>query len=241
MAATTIGRQVTEAHRAAQARLAAQTALAVRAAFGLLDPEDLDGSTERWLRAVVPIVTGQRVKSATLAANYMTAFKSAEVGVGSRVALVLADQVPVQQVITSMTVTGPVSVKRAMTRLTPLDTAVSTAQANTARSGIRLALGGGRDTVIETVAADRQASGWARVASGRPCAFCAMLASRGAVYDRGSSAFHAHDGCSCSAEPVYRTDSALPPSSERWAAMWDEAQRGDGDPVKNFQALVEAA
>lgn len=45
-----------------------------------------------------------------------------------------------------------------------------------------------RDTVIGSVAADQSATGYARHASANACAFCALLATRGAVYKTEESA-----------------------------------------------------
>lgn len=189
----------------------------------------------------MPIITGQRRQSAMMAANYLDAFKKLELGSDAVLRAVLADQLPAAQVVTSMTVTGPVSIKQAMSRGVSLAKAVQTSELNTARAGLRLTLGGGRDTITETTRADRQAIGWARATSGKPCPFCAMIASQGTLYSERGAQFDAHDGCSCSAEPVYREDAALPSGSQRWAQLWSEADASDGDTVKNFRALVEAA
>ncbi len=240
MAATTAGARLTEAHRVAQARLGAQSVRALRSTLLLLSPDALDATIERFLSAAVPIVTGQRATSARLAAGYLEAFKKLELGSDAVLRAVLADMIPAEQVVTSLTVTGPVSIKRAMTRGVSLAKAAETAEVNVSRAGMRLVLGGGRDTITETTRADRQAAGWARATSGRPCAFCAMIAGRGGVFSEQSAAFEAHDGCSCTAEPVFREDAALPAGSDRWARLWAEADATDGDTVKNFQALVAA-
>ncbi|MBQ1163438.1 hypothetical protein KBZ21_42380, partial [Streptomyces sp. A73] len=36
------------------------------------------------------------------------------------------------------------------------------------------------------------------------CAFCKMLAVRGAVYERDTANFRAHDGCHCGVVPIFR-------------------------------------
>src|SRR5690606_32983036 len=68
----------------------------------------------------------------------------------------------------------------------------------------------GRDTIALNVSRDPAKPGWARVPRGRGCAFCRMLAGRGAVYTsaeaaRGMRAYHDH--CKCSAVPVWRGQS----------------------------------
>lgn len=59
-----------------------------------------------------------------------------------------------------------------------------------------------RRTVTGSVAEDRRAKGWQRSASGG-CAFCQMLASRGAVYSRSTVDFASHDNCRCVAVPAW--------------------------------------
>lgn len=70
----------------------------------------------------------------------------------------------------------------------------------------------GRDTIALNVRRDPARPGWARVPRGRGCAFCRMLAGRGAVYSSAKAAGHMrayHDHCKCSAVPVWRGQ-ALP-------------------------------
>jgi hypothetical protein len=225
MSATVEGRRLTEAHRLAQSRLGAQTVQALRVLWRLLDPEDLDGSFDRWVTAVLPVLNRQHTSSATLAANYMRVFRAVELGSVARYVPVLA-AFSSEQAATSLLVTGPVSVKKAMTRGVPVARAMATAEASSSGAGLRVALDGGRGTITESIATDREALGWARSTSGSPCAFCAMLASRGFVYKTQRTAgFQPHDSCNCQPEPTYREDAMLPPGSERYAELWKQAQR----------------
>lgn len=58
-----------------------------------------------------------------------------------------------------------------------------------------------RDLVTDTARLNR--AGWARQLSGaEPCAFCAMLVSRGPVYSRQSVNFDSHNHCDCTATLV---------------------------------------
>lgn len=100
----------------------------------------------------------------------------------------------------------------------------------------RHARGASRDLVLATASANRMR--WARSLSGAEnCAWCAMLASRGAVYTEKSVRFQAHDHCDCSAELV--------PSADQWRGrdeairlreLWDEA----GD-LTTFTKLLRGA
>lgn len=200
--ASQAARRLTDAHRLAQARLGVQTVARMRVIWPLLNPDNLDGSFDQWLLAAVPLIQAQRAGSARLAANYLAAFKTLELGTGAKSTPVLDETANVATVTTSLLVTGPLSVKRAMTRGIPLVKALSTAQAASSASAMRHVLDGGRGTVMRTLNADRHASGWARVSSGNACRFCKDL--DGKFHRDDTADFAAHDGCSCSQEPVYR-------------------------------------
>lgn len=60
-----------------------------------------------------------------------------------------------------------------------------------------------RVTTTDNSDRDPAAVGWRRHSSGSGCKFCAMLASRGAVYKESTVHFAAHPHCSCSASPVF--------------------------------------
>jgi len=145
----------------------------------------------------------QRTVSSRLAAQYLVTFRALELPDTKPVVPTIADVVPAEQLASSLLVTGPLSIKRAMTRLVPLERAIDTANASSSASAMRLALNGGRETLVNTTNQDREARGWTRVTSGNPCPFCEMLEGRGAVYTEASGDFEAHDGCACSAEPAY--------------------------------------
>lgn len=198
--ASVAGRRLTEAHRLAQARLGAQTVARLRAVFPVLDPSDLDRTYPTWLAAALPIIQLQREASSRLAANYLAAFKQIETGRPAP-AVITADPAPPDAVATSLLVTGPISLKKAATRGVPLNRALSVAQAASSASAMRHVLNGGRETIVRTVDADPDAVGWQRVTSGRPCQFCSELAAQGTA--PASADVQCHDGCSCTAEPVW--------------------------------------
>lgn len=95
--------------------------------------------------------------------------------------------------------------------------------AKLSRSTQRLILQAGRDTIVRSVAGDPAKARYARVPSGaETCAFCLMLASRGAVYESRESASKVaqgtgkrksgdkyHDLCDCTPTPMW-SDSAYP-------------------------------
>lgn len=70
----------------------------------------------------------------------------------------------------------------------------------------RHARGASRDLVLATARANRMA--WARELTGAEnCGFCAMLASRGAVYSKHTVRFQAHNHCDCTATLVRDVES----------------------------------
>ena len=242
MASNPQAAQLTEGHRRAQLRLGAGVIRLMLAAWAVLDRDDLDGSFKDWLAVVRPIIERQHAQSSTLAATYVNAFRSLEVGLDPKFVPTLADELEFRRLTTSMLLTGPARVRAALGRGVHIDKAMRTAQTTSARSGMRLALDGGRETISATVAADPAAHGWARATSGKACAFCAMLASRGPVYGEASVRFHAHDGCSCTAEPVYDTEAAWPAGAQRYRQIWNAAKaKADGEDVLNVfrQTLAE--
>lgn len=246
MAATATARALTETYRLAQARLAARSVKAMRSLWPLLDPEQLDATFPRWVEAVANITSGQRALSAQLAAKYLTQFKTLELGAFTPAPpIVLSDVVEPAQLVTSLLVTGPVALKRSVGRGALLTTALRNAEASSANAVTRHVLGGGRDTITDTITADPHALGWARATSGHACSFCAMLASRGPVYkSEGTAGFQAHDGCHCAPEPVYQADAPWPAGSDGYHDLWQQAKDqagGEGvKPVVMFRRLIES-
>lgn len=242
MATAVAARRLTETHRLAQARLAADTVRQLAVVWPLLDPANLDPTFDRWLRAVVPVVQRQRDVSARVAANYLAAFRAHSLGPTIQpAATILAAPAPVEALTTSMLVTGPVSIRSNLARGVPFARAVDQAAANTSRSAMRHTLNGGRDTILATTRADKRAAGWQRVTSGNTCAFCAMLASRGAVYSEDSADFESHDGCGCVAEPVYGSTELTGQAAE-YRNLWNASTRDTAvdDDLNAFRQALNA-
>lgn len=189
----------TEAHRRAQLAIGADTEAMLVALWRRLNPTT---STEytRWLVIATGIIAAQRDRSADLAATYYDEIRTAHVGATSYTPLVVAGDIN-PQIITSLTVTGPVAVRKALARGVNERQAIETAQAGTARAGLRHALNAGRATLLANVAYDRRARGWRRVVSSGACHYCSQRA--GQLVVSSSADFHAHDGCGCSAQPIF--------------------------------------
>jgi hypothetical protein len=194
------------------------------------------------------------VTSRALAARYLRQHAAIE-GHAVRPTMV---SLPAEQVAASLRVTGPVAFKTHM-RATGSDMAsLRTMETTLAGSAERLALEGERRTFDETFEQSTTIVGYRRVARPGACAFCLMLASRGAVYRRESSAErvvgHAgrtrgsraigesyHDGCRCFAAPLYDHEDE-PEDVLALRERWNEASaKESGTAALNaFRRAVEA-
>lgn len=222
MARSEAGEDLTAQHRQAQATVAA---LALRDFMALWPLWEGDNeSFGRLAAATLVLIRAHHRVSTQLAAAYFQSFRRAE-GVGGFASPRLADPVNAERVTASLNFTARETTRRALLAGKPPQTARATALVRTSSAVTRHVLQGGRDTVVLSTGEDSQAEAWARVTRGTPCAFCVMLASRGAVYlGHDTAEFEAHDACTCVAEPHYE-GSALPPDSVRWRDLYNQAQR----------------
>lgn len=173
-------------HQQAQQQLATTTAYGLAALWPILQFMRLDETTSTWLHAVTLQVEASFRESEKLAYEMVQGVRWAWLPDAPPLALV-ENTFPRTDVQTSLRVTGPVSVKRALPA--PPDDAMARGKVNSAGAGVKHALNGGRAEVLQLVARDkaprkdrRTVLGWARVTDGNPCHFCALLASQGAVY-----------------------------------------------------------
>ena len=156
---------------------------------------------------------------------------------------------------TTLRVTGPINIKARIARGEGPERAKRNALVEASGAASRHVLNGGRSTQLALVQNDRAALGWVRVTDGNPCAFCAMLASRGVTwgpYAKSSFAkadakfsgktFEAehdndprivgrgevkvHDGCGCGIALVFRRDDPLLDQGKQYRQLWDQHIKG---------------
>lgn len=139
----------------------------------------------------------------------------------------------------NLNATGIASFKKAIRAGQNPERAVDTMAVNLSGASTTLVLEGGREVIHDAAMADDEAIGWARITDPDPCAFCAMLASRGAVYHSRATAgaaankkfvgdgmfkFHNHD--QCLAKPIFDPeDEALVVADELYE-RWLKVTRG---------------
>lgn len=227
MAYTPAGRTLTEAHRRAQSRIGSTLVAQVLSAWRLIDLEYFDRSSRAFLRVVVPLVVASRRESVRTASTYLTAFRAVEAPNAPRLTLPAPEPMDIERIRKSLIITGPGRLQGRVRAGDLPEIATRKAQVAVARAAQRQALDGGRERVLRAVESDRTAFGWARATSGSCCYFCAMLASRGAVYKSERTAgFDPHDGCNCEPEPIYRRAQPLPPATQGFAEQWADATEG---------------
>ncbi|MER7174206.1 hypothetical protein [Streptomyces mesophilus] len=175
---------------------------------------------------------------------------------------------------TSLVVTGPVHARQRLAQaerqtdtgrlddagfLAELDALMRDAGTTAAAAADREALRGGRDLLHRASAADPQTVGWARVTDADPCAWCAMLASRGAIYRSGDAAQlkgsagplapvdaedleKYHDMCHCQVIPIYSRTDWLPEQGRALRELWDQATEGHAgqDAINAYRRAIEA-
>lgn len=221
MASTAEGRALTTAHRDAQIQVGARAEIEARALWGRLDIDDLDGSKPYWLASTMITVNRRITESQRVAAEYLSEFRLAELGAAGAVAFSAPEGTA-----RALSLAGPTRVKRLIGA--GMDSADAFEAALTKFGGMvrRQAMMGGRLTVAATAGRDRRAVGWRRVTDGNPCAFCAMLASRGPVYRDAAAAdgiqYHSH--CGCTAEPAYSYAWEPTADEERYLNAYGEAR-----------------
>lgn len=202
MATTSTGATLTNAQRLAQVQLRTTMTRQLLDLWPALNPENVDDTFTAWSSAAGKLIETRYADSSAIAGAYYRTFRAVEIGTG--IAPVLAGPLPDRQLAVTLLVSGPVAIKKLTAA--GMSPAQAADQAFVMHSGAatRLALTGGRETILNSVRADRRGAGWARITSGNGCDFCQMLAGRDAVYrSEDTASFEAHNHCACTAEPTF--------------------------------------
>lgn len=194
--------------------------------FSTLDESDLNRTFPGYESKASEVIRDGQQRASRLAVQFYSESREAAHAGGHEPRLPARLASP-EQLRTSMFVTGPVEVKRAMAEGATRAEAMKRGQVATSGSGSRIAANAGRFHIEDLVKADEQATGWQRVIqSQKPCTFCAMLTSRGAVYKgRYVPRTQYHDHCSCVAVPLFQ-GSKKHQQAQFYAALWAESTKG---------------
>lgn len=255
MALTEQGAALTEAHRAAQLRNAAIVALLVSRYWHItVKPESIAQTAEAWVDFLVPYILRFRAQSEGLAASYFEAFRTIELGSNALEPVTPSpiEPLPEDAVRASLWATGPASLEKKIERIEEqrrlvqgeevpdspalekalLEEAFSEAGRQASGAAVRQVQNGGREQIMAATEEDARCLGFLRVTDGDPCAFCAMMASRGPVYKDDSFDFSdprfvgpgtakAHDNCGCHNEPVYGRRTEWPGVAMQAHDLWN--------------------
>jgi hypothetical protein len=261
------GAALTIAQREAQGRNAIAIAILVARAFGLVvSPVDLTGTFRAFLDLVIQAIFTSRRRSVTLAGQYLTNYRVVELAAlqvageidgswhGELFVPSPADDLLIEQLRVSLVATGPAAYTKALHNGVDPDAAWSSAQTQIGAAAAKHVLNGGRTAVINTSQSDPRALGYARILrSDNPCYFCAMLASRGPVFQDdsfdlsdprfvGPGDVKVHDHCACSMEPVYTRNADWPSNGRELGDLWQTSTKGHSGPaaIRAFRRAYEA-
>lgn len=254
-----------------QDHVATRVGHGVRAAWKFLDYDDPVGSAPAFVNAALPEVRSGFELSQQLSANLMhdlTALSRLRVDPGYQVTprplLVTPGEavrervrnfghVRVEQLaapmdearVSSALLSGPKVVVQQLPA--PADMAMDKGLTVVVGAAQKQALNGGREQVERDKESDTLCVGWQRITDGDPCAFCALLASRGPDFKSGlswarsNSKFEArkdepegiakvHDFCRCTLVPVFEGFEFTQPVADKayqiWADVSDEGLSG---------------
>lgn len=239
MAITTSGALLTQQHRLAQLALRAWLLRDLSQLWPLFVVSDFS-SFDRFVLAAQLLVQQRYVDSIGLASGYLALFRTIE-GVAGPLDAVTPPPIPSSVIDDSLRATGLRGTLNARRAGLSVEAAARNGFVGAAGAASTLVLTGGRQTILQTIARDPARPRWQRATSGRPCAFCAMLASRGPAFRSEASAdFQAHDHCSCTPEPAY-AGSRLPEASQGFREQWREATHGlsGTDALNTFRRSLE--
>jgi hypothetical protein len=167
--------------------------------WATLNPADAIGMRDALLEFVPLLVAQYGEIAAAVAADFYDGLRDQSDARG-RFRAVLADPVPTEAVMAN--------VRWALTPIFRADGADPDAALGLLRQKVdEKVLQPGRDTIAVSSGHDPAKPTWARVPVGKTCAFCLMLASRGAVYrSADAAARNFHGGDDCTPTPFWRGD-----------------------------------
>lgn len=238
MARTPEGAALTQAHSARQVGIRNASLRDILGLYAVVNPTNLAETIGPFASAAALIALAHRRSSVAVSERYWQGFRVVE-HVKGGAAFVRARHPELDEAESTLRGATLAGIINGRKRGFSIGAAHRNGFVYLAGSLTGLVLGGGRGSLIESITGDREAEGWQRVTSGHACAFCSMLASRGAVYkSEESSEFQAHSHCTCSAEPFY-PGSKLLPANAGYRATWNRVTRGlSGD--RAMEAYREA-
>lgn len=181
------------AFREALAGLSERAQQALRRVYLSLDPDDQTALFRAVTAASVEVLTELGEFAAVAGADFYDDLRESHPGALPPFAAVVPEAAPVEQIVAST--------RWALVQADPLGNLMKVAD--------RLTKQPGRIAVEQSIAADPARPRYARIPKGPvTCRFCAMLASRGAVYlsEETADGHDYHDFCDCEAVAIFGDD-----------------------------------
>lgn len=276
-------------HAQDQEQIADSLALSMYPLWWIMDFENLDTTSMLFTEAALPQIRTAYLQSQHLAAAFAANVRFASLPTAEPMPMTVApveipagvsalrfdlpdlgsaaeplefDEFPDNDVRTSLLVESNFHIKSQMPVADPTVT-MQAAQVNSTGAAVRQSLKGARNVTANVVKFDKRVLGYARYTDGNPCHFCALLASRGAVYGRESFAdsdasfrsndsavqvpedyvriSKVHNNCRCTLRPVYSKSQEYDTEAKyyrsQWKKIWD--QHGHKSPDEVVQAWRE--
>lgn len=218
-----------ESFRQQQAFQVAWLLLEIVGLWGLLDLRNVIASWPQVRTAIAAIITEQSQVMGQAGNAYYQQVR-ATAGVLGLPPVLTVPPPPAENLIrATLDSTGPYSLLARIKQGRDVSEAAQVTGAMVGAAATRLIQNGARTAVLQAVQQDSAAVAWYRVTAADPCAFCAMLASRGAIYRSAASAgFKAHSRCRCSAAAVFSKEDARALKDNDLYRQWKQVTRGYG-------------
>lgn len=261
MARTSEGRELTEKHRKGQAGIVKRM---LKVLLGIWDEEadykNIDQSSLSFARRAAPEVLKFRAVSREYSKDYLVNFRDLEVPEPQRQPIAdVVDNYSLEDALQELWTAARASMKRVSSKGYNTEDGLEAGRNAVSGKATKIVADGGRRVIKDDVERGNGPVGYARVVDADPCAFCAMLASRGVSYTGyladgaglyrtdsfkdtnsrfvGKGDFKVHDGCQCTLEPVYKVGGKirLPGRGDELARDWARVAAGEKDPIKAWE------
>ncbi|MFD9893330.1 hypothetical protein ACFWY9_28630 [Amycolatopsis sp. NPDC059027] len=226
--------QIAEAGKAAQNVVRAAALKRSLTAWRFLDPRRIPETTGSWSLILLEIIRSFRTQSAGQALVTYNDLRPGDAWFQP------IPELNTDRILHSLLVTGPGRILQLQNQGMKPDEAHAQAFKLHARAVSSAVVDAGRELTESAIHEDQTALGFARMPSPGACAFCLMLASRGAVYSkttvltttsrskkRGSGKSF-HEGCNCSMFPVFSKDQELPDRIADAERLYEKASAEGG-------------
>lgn len=213
---------------AAQSFLAVAATRDVLAVWQALNLRDVRQSWPALRTALAALIRDRYGQASVLGTGYYQQARQAA-GIPGMAPRVHVPPPPAQLIDATLDSTGPYGLLGRIKTGQQLATANENTGVVMSGAAQRLISNGARQAVLRSVDADAKAVAWMRVTSANPCAFCSMLAGRGAIYRTQKTAdFEAHSHCSCVAAPVFSREDVKATRDNPLYQQWKQATKGYG-------------